>query len=125
MHSSRIRTGRSLTVCQSLLLGEGSSFWGGTSPSGGALLPGGLLLGGLIPGGPTSGGSPSGGVSLGGLFLGGSPSRGSPSRGAPSGRCLLLGDASFWETPPVDRITDTSKNITLASTSLRPVTITQ
>ena len=125
MHSSRIRTGRSLTVCQSLLLGGGPPSGEGRHLLGGPSFQGVSFLGGLIPGGPTSGGSPSGGVSLGGLFLGGSPSGGSPSRGAPSRRCLLLGDASFWETPPVDRITDTSKNITLASTSLRPVTITQ
>ena len=62
MHSSRMRTGRSLTVCCSVLPGGGGSAWSG-----------GVLLG---PGG--------GGV------------------------CL----------------TDTCKNITLATTSLRPVNIT-
>ena len=48
---------------------------------------------------------------------------------APGG-CLLQGVSAPWgvvsqhalrQTPPVNRITDTSKNITLATTSLRPV----
>ena len=89
MHSSRMRTGRSLAVCCSLL------------PRGGVSLPGGfsLVWGGLL--GPGGGFSlvPGGGVSL-------VPGRG--GGGSP-------------ETPPVDRITDTCKNITLATTSLRPV----
>ena len=75
MHSSRMRTGRSLTVCRSLLL------------DGGVLSPGGCLLWGVsAPGGSAPGGSAS-------------------------------------DMPPVNRITDTSKNITLATTSLRPVKI--
>ena len=41
MHSSRMRTGRSLTVCCSLFLG------GGVSALGGCLLPGGLLQWGV------------------------------------------------------------------------------
>ena len=53
--------------------------------------------------------------------------------GVCSGGCLLPGDVCSREgewypsmhwgrhPPPVDRITDTSKNITLATTSLRPV----
>ena len=64
MHSSRMRTGRSLTVCR----GGGVCF----------------------PGVPSSGG------------VGGIP-------------------ACTEADPPVNRITDTSKNITLATTSLRPV----
>ena len=114
MHSSRMRTGRSLTVCCSLL------------PRGGVLLgPGGISL---VRG--------EGGVCLvwGGLpgpGWGGSPwSRGgSPCRGGVGGVCLVWG--GWWclpgpggdspETPPVYRITDTCKNITLATTSLRPV----
>ena len=92
MHSSRMRTGRSLTVCCSLL-------------------PGGVLLG-------------LGGVSLPG---GGSPCQVGVS--AWSGGVSLPGGVSAWsqggplETPPVYRITDTCKNITLATTSLRPVII--
>ena len=113
MHSSRMHTGHSLTVCRSLLLG-GVLLLGRGLLLGG-LLPGGLLLGGVSFWGVLLLGVSFWGVSLGGLFLGGSPSGGSPSGG-----CLLLGGASFRETPPVDRITDTSKNITLA-TSLRPV----
>ena len=74
MHSSRVRTGRSLTVCWSLLSG------------GGCLLQGGRL------------------------FLGGVCSRGVVSQ-----------HALRQIPPPVDRITDTSKNITLATTSLWPV----
>ena len=79
MHSSRMRTGRSLTVCCSVLPGGGLP-----GPEGGVLLgPGGVLLG---PGGGSA------------WSRGGSP-----------------------ETPPVNRITDTCKNITLATISLRPV----
>ena len=67
MHSSRMRTGRSLTVCCSLLPGGGWVWsWGG------CLLGGGVVL---------------------------------PARG------------------DVHRITHTCKNITLATTSLRPVKI--
>ena len=36
---------------------------------------------------------------------------------------VLLGRGGVLETPPVDRITDTCKNITLATISLRPVKI--
>ena len=153
MHSSRMRTGRSLTVCCSVLPGGGvllgpgggcawsrgrrrgegwfllgpggwvcawsggGSFlvwgrgvcawsWGAVpGPGGGLLGPGGFLLG------------PGGGVCLvlGGVFLLG-----------PGGVCLVPG-GSPWSRgvlrrpPPVNRITDTCKNITLATTSLRPV----
>ena len=72
---------------------------------GGCLLPGGSAPGGCLPG-------------LGGCLPG------------PGGWCLLLGGA--WsgggipacteaEPPPVNRMTDRCKNITLATTSLRPV----
>ena len=67
MHSSRMRTGRSLIVCRSLL------------PSGVCSRGGVCSLGGGIP------------------------------------ACTEA------DTPPVNRMTDTSKNITLATTSLRPV----
>ena len=65
-----------------------------------------LVLGGGGRGSAWSGGGSlwSGGVLLG---LGGGVLFG-PGGGSP-------------ETPPVDRITDTCKNITLATTSLRPV----
>ena len=43
MHSSRMCTGRSLTVCQSLLPG-GVCFLGGESVSGGVSDPGGCVL---------------------------------------------------------------------------------
>ena len=116
-----MRTGRSLTVCWRLLPGgcllRGVSLPGGSGP-GGCLLWGVLpVWGGVLPapgGSPFPGGVlpargvfslPGGSPCLGGFFLprerGGSP-------------CL--------ETPPpVNRITDTCKNITLAPTSLRPV----
>ena len=101
-----MRTGRSLIVCCSLLPGGGGSAWsggggspwfggGGGSPwSGDGVLPG---LGGfsLVRGGPGRG-----------VLLG--PGGGSPW----SGGCL---------PGPVNRITDTCKNITLATTSLRPL----
>ena len=77
MHSSRMCTGRSLTVCCSVLPGGGFSLvWEG--------VPG---LGGFS------------------LVQGGYPWSGGVLR----------------RTPPVNRITDTCKNITLATTSLRPV----
>ena len=74
MHSSRMRTGRSLTVCQSLLLGGGVCFLGG------CLLLGGLSAscGGVCFWGVCSRGvsAPVGCLLQGGLLLGG---------------CLLLG----------------------------------
>ena len=77
--------------------------------------PRGVLLGPEGGGVPGPGGSPwSGGVpGPGGVLLG-------PRGGAWSGGfSLVLGGSP--ETPPVNRITDTCKNITLATTSLRPV----
>ena len=108
MHSSRMRTGRSLTVCCSLL------------PRGGVCLPGGFSLPGGVSawsGGvlPARGCLPGpGGVSA--WSRGGSPCRG--------GVCLVPG-GSPEPPPPVDRITDTCKSITLATTSLRPVIINE
>ena len=74
---------------------------GGFSLAGG-VLPG---RGGVLPG---RGGSPWRGVVFpgGGVVL--------PGRG---------GGFSLLETPPVNRMTDRCKNITLATTSLRPVII--
>ena len=88
MHSSRMRIGRSLTVCRSLLPGgwcdsQGVCFGGGCSSCGG-VLPGGVCA----------------------------------SRGGGIPACI-----EAEPPPPVNRITDTSKNITLATTSLRPVNI--
>ena len=84
MHSSRMHTGRSLTVCRSLLPG------GGYAPGGGVC----AWAGGLLPGGAWYGG------------------------------CLVRG--GWWYPsmhPPVNRMTNRCKNITLATTSLRPVII--
>ena len=107
MHSSRMRTGRSLTVCCSVLPGGGLPGPGGGSPwsqGGSAWSRGGvcLVLGGfsLVWGGSA--------WSWGGFSL-------VPGGGLP-------GPGGFLETPPVNRITDTCKNITLATTSLQPVT---
>ena len=134
MHSSRMHTGRSLTVCCSLLPGGVSAWSGGCLPGlgGVCLVWGGMVsawsggvvsawLGGCLPG--------SGGVCLveGGVCL----VRGClPGRG---GVCLVWGAAWFRgvspcrggspcpggggcpETPPVNIITLTCKNITLAS----------
>ena len=135
MHSSRMRTGRSLTVCRSLLPLGG---WGLSAPGGGGrcLLPG-------VVSAPGGGGICSGGcLLLGGvcsweevLLLGRVSARGgglSASEGvsAPGG-CVCsrrvcsegggIPACTEADTPPVNRITDTSKNITLATTSLRPV----
>ena len=87
MHSSGMRTGRSLTICWSLL------------PRG-CLLPGGCLLWGGV-------------CSRGCLLCGVS---------APMGG-VISQHALRQTPPPINRITDTSKNITLATTSLWPVII--
>ena len=69
--------------------------------------------GGLL----AKGGLPARGASL----LGGPPCQGGLlARGSP-----CRGGSPCRRSPPVDRITDTSKNITLATTSLRPVKITR
>ena len=184
MHSSRIRTGRSLTVCRRLLprggggvCSRGVSAWGGAcsregvSSGGcllhcrGCLLSGGvcswgvsalggcLLLGGVCLGGVCSRGvsAPGGCLLLGVSALGGVCSQGVHSREvSASGGCLLWGGVCSWwgcllpggcllwagclpqcmlgyhtpgaDNPPVNRMTNRCKNITLATTSLRLVT---
>ena len=123
MHSSRMHTGRSLTVCQSLLprgcLLQGVSALGGVCSWG-------CLLGGVCSGGMSALGCLlKGGVySRGCLLPGGVCSGGSAWRVSAPGVCLLLGGGipacTEADTPPVNRMTDRCKNITLA-TSLRPV----
>ena len=80
------------------LVPGGSPWWWGCLPGPGGVLPAGGLAG---PGGvlPAGGGS-----------------------AWSQGRCLP-GSGGFSGDPPVNRITDTCKNITLATTSLRPVII--
>ena len=131
MHSSRMRTGRSLTVCCSLL------------PVGG----GGLLLGGLLPGGSALGGVSApkgclltGGVcSQGGLLLGGICSQGgggvcsqggggvcSQGVSAPGGgRCIpACTEADTLPPPPwTEFLTHACENITLAQLHCGRVTI--
>ena len=82
MHSSRMRTGRTLTVFRSLLFRGGG--------------------GGLVPGGVPAW------------------SRGVWSRGVPTWSGGVPGQVL---PPPVNRMTHTCKNITLAKTSFRPVKI--
>ena len=105
-----------------LLLGgspsrEGASFRGVPPSRGVSLAEGGLLCRG----------SPwQRGVSLaeGGLLgRGGSPwQRGSPWQGGLLGRGVVASQHALRQTPPlVNRMTDRCKNITLATTSLRPV----
>ena len=114
MHSSRMRTGRSLTVCRSLLLGGGVSALGGVYSKGvsawGVSALGGCLLrrGGFCSGGVSA---PGGCLLHGGVCSGGLSARG--VCGIPT--------CTEADIPPVDRITDACKNITLATTSLRPV----
>ena len=112
MHSSRMRTGRLLTVCLSVL------------PEGGCLLPGGMSARGgwcLLRGGDVCSGGGGFLTAWGGVL----PGRGvSAPRGVlpRQGGCLLPGGVSLpGDPPPVNRITHTCKNITLATTSLRPV----
>ena len=110
MHSSRMRTGRSLTVFRSLQPGGGGTWSGGVYlVRGGVPGPGGVYL---VPGGCTwsQGGVPGPG--------GGVPGPGGGctwSRGGVPGQVL---------PPPVNRMTNRCKNITLAKTSFRPVTNT-
>ena len=105
MHSSRMRTGRSLTVCCSLLPGGGvPGLWGGCAWS-----PGGCLVpGGGVPGpGEGGGGVPGPGC----LVWGG---------GVPGPGGICSGGVCAWSRggipacteadtlpPPVDRILDT------------------
>ena len=97
MHSSRMRTGRSLTVCWSLLRGGVCSREGGwVSAPGGCLLLGGVSDPREVsaPGGVCSqGGVYSRGVSaLGGVCSGGVCSKGCLLQGVSAlGGCLLLG----------------------------------
>ena len=104
MHSSRMRTGRSLTICCSLLPGRGGSAWSG----GGGVC---LVRGGCCLPGPRGGVCLVRGVSAwswGGCLPG-------------PGGVLPDGGGLPGAPPPVNRITHTCKNITLATTSLRPV----
>ena len=95
---------------------------GGVCLVGGGLPgPGGVCL--VLGGSPWSGGclpGPGGGFSL---VRGGSPCRRGGS--AWSGGVLPGPGGVLRRPPPVKRITDTCKNITLATTSLRPVKIFQ
>ena len=107
MHSSRMRTGRSLTVCWRLL-------------PGGVCLPGGVWLVGCTCPGGWSRGVWSRGVWSWGVYLPGWACQ--SGVGLPGGR-YLPGGVCLRHTPPVNRMTDRCKNITLATTSLRPVII--
>ena len=89
LHSSRMRTARALTVSHSKLGGGGVS-----APGGVCLLWWGLLLGVSGPGG--MGVSGPGVSALGGVW----------SRGG-------VWSQGVCEVPPVNRITDACKNITL------------
>ena len=120
MHSSRMRTGRSLTVCWSLLPRGGgrclvlggwmSAPWGGGSAPGGV----GLVWVGVCSGGVWSGGVCSqgvcswGGSALGGLLWGGVCSGGSAPGGGISQHALRQ-----TPLPPCGQ-TDACENITLA-----------
>ena len=104
-----MRSGRSLTVRRSLLPG-------GVSLAGGSPWQGGLLGGGLLGRGISwQGGLLGRGVSLAG---------GSPWQGGLLIRGVSLAGGWYpsmrWGRPPCGQ-TDTSKNITLATTSLRSV----
>ena len=133
MHSSRMRTGRSLTVCCSLLPGgEVCLVWGVSAPGGVCLVPRGCLPG---PGGPGGVCLVCGGVCLvrGGVCLvwGGLPGWGGLLPGgvsAWSGGVVcsggLVSQHALRQTPSnlwTEWMTDRCKNITLATTSLWPV----
>ena len=106
-----MRTGRSLTVCCSLLPGGDVCLVRGGSPCQ-------ALGGGVLP-------ARSRGVSA---WSGGSSCQvreGLPARSGGGSPCQVPGGFSLYggaaRRPPVNRITHTCKNITLATTSLRPV----
>ena len=120
MHSSRMRTARSLTVYCSLLPGGGGTFWGGVSAPGGVPGPGCVPgLGGSVPGGCVL----PGGV---GVWPGGvSAPRGHLVQGGVSGLGGLYSSMHWGRHPPphVDRFLDTRLwKYYLGPTSLRPVT---
>ena len=94
MHSSRMRTARTLTVSPSTLCSGGLCLvLGGCTWSGGWC---------LVQGGVCSGG--------GAWSQGGAP--------GPGGVCLVWGGCTWSGTPPlVDRMTHASENITLPQTS--------
>ena len=133
MHSSRMRTGRSLTVFRSLqpggvyLVPGGTWSWGGVpGPGGGTWSQGGVPGPGgvyLVPGGRGVYLVPGGrGVYLvpGGVYLvlgGYLVPGGTWSQGV----YLALGGPGQVLPPPVNRMTNRCKNITLAKTSFRPV----
>ena len=96
-----MRTGRSLTVCRGLLPG------GGGVPEGGVCVLGGV---GCVPRGCAIGVGVWGGVCA----------RGGCARG-----WWWWYPSMHWgrRLPPVNRMTNSSKNITLATTSLRPVIV--
>ena len=116
-----MRTGRSLTVCQSLLPGGVYLVSGGVLSPGGHLVPGVSAPGCVCLGGVCSGGCLLQGVVCSGgcLLWGVSGSRGCLLQG---GVCSGGGIPGCTEadTPPVNRMIDRCKNITLATTSLRP-----
>ena len=117
MHSSRMRTGRSLTVCRSLLPGgvsaQGGVCSGGVSALGSVCSEGCVCSGGVCSGGCLLGGVYSGGLLRGGCLLWGVS--------APGG--VVWYPSMHWsrQPPSVNRMTNRCKNITLATTSLRPV----
>ena len=94
-----------------------SASWGGGVWSGGCPLLGGVWSRGcLLPGVFWSGGVWSGGcLVLGGVWSGGC---------LPPGGCGIPACTEADTSPPVNRMTNRCKNITLATTSLRPVTTT-
>ena len=97
----------------------GSPSRGGLPGPGGGGLP---ATGGVLPAGGWGLPGPKGGW-WSPSHRGGSPSRGGWGLPGPKGGVVSQpGGVSLpGEPPPVDRITDTCKNITLATTSLRPV----
>ena len=93
---------------------------GVSAPSGGVCSRGGLLQGGSTPGGSAPRGWGClllGCVCSGGCLLFG----GVCSKGGICSQGWVVSQHALRQTPPVNRITDMSKNITLATTSWRPV----
>ena len=114
MHSSRMRTGRSLTGGCTWSRGGVPGPEGCTWSRGGVWSQGG---GGVCPGGVSG---PGGGVCSGGRCLVGG---GSGLGGSGPGRGCVVSQHALRQTPPLwtEWMTDRCENMTLATTSLRPV----
>ena len=120
IHSSGMRTDRSLLYRGVSV--QGVSLSRGCLCPGGSLSRGSLSRGVSVQGGLCPGGSLSRGVSVqGGLCPGGSLSKGGLCQGRVSVQGISVQGVSVRETPPVNRMTHRSKDITFQQLCLQTV----